>query len=521
MSKSRKLILFILLFAVIAAGMTLEFSKRMTASVAITAAEHDPNAVFSGGIARYPGAGTYAWVIFLLSLAAVGAMAFLVLRSGWRAEKLFLVMAIPLGLIYVFMMVPLSIPDEQVHYQTAYQLSSILSFRPGMGMAEHLDYTGLGGHYNLTSGYDRVMRDLFAPQSGAGEVPVNLHYTLTYPVMYLPQALGLAVGRLLGGNFVRIFLLGRIFNFLFYILCVYWAIRLAPKYKTLFMMIGMMPMAIHQAASFSYDAFNIGGALLLFAMVFRAAAGKEKITIREFAMIALTGILLIPAKPTNYPLLLVYLLIPAARFRNLKQKWLWLIGAWVLTLAVVLLIQRGGISSVAASDSGTNWEGAQNYSISFALSHPMETVRIYVNTVRRYGSELFYQAFGSVMAGQTMPLPGKYIKVYLLLLILCVLRRESDNRRVDWGEKAVLLGSSGLTVFLTMTTMFLAWTSIGKETIQGLQGRYFIPCLPLALIFLDNDVIRLHRDTEKFVLVTGLVMQMGIIMEVLCKTMLI
>ena len=60
-------------------------------------------------------------------------------------------------------------------------------------------------------------------------------------------------------------------------------------------------MAMQQAASLSYDAFNIGGALLLFGAVFRTAAGKEKITIREFGLIALIGLLLIPAKPTNFP----------------------------------------------------------------------------------------------------------------------------------------------------------------------------------------------------------------------------
>ena len=520
MSKRRQIIVFILIFAVIAAGMTFEFSKRLIASVAITAAEHDPEMVFSGGISRFPDAGTYAWAVFILGLIVTGSMAFLVLRSGWRKEKLFLVMAIPLGMIYIFMMVPLAIPDEQVHYQTAYQLSSILCFRPGMGIAEHFDYNGLGGHYNLTSGYDRVMRDLLAPLNSGEEMPLRFHYNLTYPVMYLPQAIGLALGRLLGGNFVRIFLTGRIFNLLFYALCVYWAIRLTPKYKTLFMMTGLMPMAIHQAASFSYDAFNIGGALLLFALVFRSALGKGRIIFREFALIILVGVLLIPAKPTNYPLLLVYLLIPAERFQSKKQKCLWLIAAWVLTLAIVLLIQIGGITS-AASSTETNWEGKQNYTIAYALAHPLETAKIYLNTIRLYGRELFYQIIGSVMAGQTMPMPGKYVKVYLLLLLLCILHQGNDNKVIPWRDRAVCFGSVALSVLLTMTTMFLAWTSIDKETIQGLQGRYFIPCFPLALICLDNDIIRIHRDVDRFVMITGLVMQMGMIIEILCKTMLI
>lgn len=524
MSKSRKLIVFFLVFAIIAAGMTLMFSKRMTTSVAISAGPREPGVVTSGGIAAHPGAGSYAWVIFILGLVITGAIAFLVLRSGWRPEKLFLVTAIPLGLIYLFMMVPLAIPDEQVHYQTAYEISSVFLFKPGIGNPVHFDYTGLGGHYNLTSGYERVAQDLLAPLSSSTETQLPFYYGSSYPVMYIPQALGLAIGRLLGGNFVRIFLTGRLFNLLFYVLCVYWAIRLTPKYKTLFVMVGAMPMAIHQAASFSYDVFNIGGALLLMAAVFRARDAKGKITIREFGLMALIGLLLIPAKPTNAPLLLLYLLIPAERFENRKQRWLWIGGAWAVTLAAVLLIQMNGIFSLGVSGdtAATNWEGKQNYTIAYALAHPAEAVKVYWNTIRLNGKDLLiYQPIGSVMAGYSMIIPGRYIKIYLAMLILCVLRRENQEATITWKHRAVFLGSDALLVLLTMTTMFLAWTSVGQETIQGLQGRYFIPCLLPGLLCLENSAVRIHRETDRFAMTVGIIMQMAIIMEVLLNTMLI
>ena len=517
------LIVFILAFAVIAAGMAVEFSRRMDASVALSAAEHDPeDVVFSGGIAGFPETRGFEWAIFVLGLIAAGTAAFLTLRYGWRKEKLFLAIVIPLGLIYLFMMVPLSIPDEQAHYQASYEMSSILLFRPGTGTAEHFDYSGLFGHYNLSSGYARVMRELFAPLGSGQEIKLSYRYNLAYPVMYLPQAFGLALGRLIGGNLVQIFAFGRLFNLLFYSLCVYWAIRLTSKYKTLFMMVGLMPMAIHQAASLSYDAFNIGGALLLFGAVLGAAERKEKITLREFTAVVLIGLLLIPAKPTNYPLLLIWLLIPSERFRNRKQKWLWLIGAWALVLAAALLIQLNGISWVASpGEVEANWEGKQNYSVVYALAHPLEAVKVYLNTIRIDGSWLFYQTIGNVLSGQTIPIPMKYIKIYLLLLILCVLRRENGNDRMTWKDRTILLGSGVLSVFLTMTTMFLTWTSVGRETIQGLQGRYFVPCLLPLLLCLDNDVIVLRRDVDRFVIITGLVMHAGIVMEVLCRTMLI
>ena len=525
MSKTRKWIVFFLIFAVISAGMTLEFSQRMSASVEIAAAEHDPDVVFSGGIAKYPGAGTYAWVLFIAGIVAFGAVALLVLRSGWRPEKLFLAMMVPLGLLYMFLMVPLAIPDEQVHYQSAYQISSVLLFRPGKGYAEHFTYTGLGGHWNLSSGYDRVARDLFAPAVGGEEIDLSFQYKLSYPVMYLPQALGVTLGRLLGGNFVRVFFMGRLFNLLFYTLCVYWAIRLMPKYKILMVMCGLVPMALHQAVSYSYDAFNICVAFLFFAAVFHTAAEKGKIRWKEFCAVGLIGLLLALAKPTNYPMLLLLLLIPAARFGGGKQKCLWLMGAWAVMLAAVLLVQWHGITqnlgvrSDSAVLNASNWEGKQGYDVTYILGHPLETLKVYLRTVRLYGTELFFQSLGRVLSGQTISMPSKYFRIYLILMVLCVLRKES-GRTIPWTERGILLASLAGVVLMTMTTLFLAWTSVDKETIVGLQGRYFTPCLPLVMICLDNNTVLINRDTEKFVLIAGLVVHLGIIMEVLLRTMI-
>ena len=522
--KNRRIIIFFVAFVLIAAGMTLTFSKRMEASVGITAAvEAEEGSVFSGGIAGHPETGGYEWAIFGCGLIAMGAMAFLALQGGWRKEKLFLAIVIPLGVLYLFMMVPFSIPDEQTHYESAYQVSSALLFRPGMGTLEHFDYTGLNGHHNVSSGYSRVMRDLFATMETRTEFPLAQKkiFEISFPVMYLPQALGLALGRLIGGNFVQIFLIGRLFNLLFYTLCVYWAIRLTPRYKTLFLMIGMMPMAIHQAASYNYDAFHIGMAALLFALVFRMAAGKGKITIREFIPAAAVALLLIPAKPTNFPLLLAFLLIPRERFGKPGQKWAWMIGAWILVLGATLLIQGSGISWAASGNNKyTNWEGSRNYSISYALAHPFDTVKVYLNTFQNQGIVLLYQSVGSVFSGQTMQMPESYIRIYLLMLVLCVLRRADETDRVTWKDRTILLGGALLTVALTMTVMFLAWTTEGSREISGLQGRYFIPCLLPMLICLDNDAIRVHKNIDPFVIICGLAVHQSLITETLCKTML-
>jgi len=52
--------------------------------------------------------------------------------------------------------------------------------------------------------------------------------------------------------------------------------------------------------------------------------------------------------------------------------------------------------------------------------------------------------------------------------------------RDKWKIVCVLLASISLIYLLT----YLAWTSVGKEAVEGIQGRYFIPIAPSSFAFL-------------------------------------
>ena len=62
--------------------------------------------------------------------------------------------------------------------------------------AAHYDYHALSGHYNPAAGYDRLVREFFMPLNGAKETIIR-QYSLNWPLMYLPQSIGIAVGLLL------------------------------------------------------------------------------------------------------------------------------------------------------------------------------------------------------------------------------------------------------------------------------------------------------------------------------------
>ena len=67
----------------------------------------------------------------------------------------------------------------------------------------------------------------------------------------------------------------------------------------------------------------------------------------------------------------------------------------------------------------------------------------------------------------------------------------SNKFEFNFKQKAWGFLISGGIVLLIMTGMYITWTGVGSDVIQGVQGRYFIPILFLALLCLckkDNYI---------------------------------
>ena len=47
---------------------------------------------------------------------------------------------------------------------------------------------------------------------------------------------------------------------------------------------------------------------------------------------------------------------------------------------------------------------------------------------------------------------------------------------------------------LTMLSMLIAWTPVSSRVILGVQGRYFLPFLPVLLLALKNRTVVLTKD---------------------------
>ena len=387
------------------------------------------------------------------------------------------VLALLLGLVWLSVMSPLAVPDEEYHYRVSWCVSNYLLGQwrdPLRGTQRYFDFTGLRGHYNVPAGYARLFGEILADGPEGESVQVLDALPSAYLPMYLPQTLGLALARILRLGFGGAFLLGRGANALFYALCLGAAAALAPQYKTALAAGGLLPMALHQAASFSYDGFELGMALVYSGALLGALSGEGPLGRREWTALFAGAVLLAPAKGGCLPLLGLVWLIPAERFGNARSRRRRL---WGLTFAAALAMAVFFLPTVSRQIGGTlNWEGEHNYTLAFLLRRPAAALGLYGRTLRsELGNWLLCMA-GSSLAGLTLPLPV-WIPAALLLLLPPAGMTEGPGLS-GRARLAVLAAAAGM-VLLSMTVMLLTWTSDTRLMIQGVQGRYFLPAAPL------------------------------------------
>jgi uncharacterized membrane protein len=58
---------------------------------------------------------------------------------------------------------------------------------------------------------------------------------------------------------------------------------------------------------------------------------------------------------------------------------------------------------------------------------------------------------------------------------------EVDQARLGWLQITATLGAVCMTVVGLFVSLYLAWTPVGGSFVEGLQGRYFVGLVPIAI----------------------------------------
>lgn len=300
---------------------------------------------------------------------------------------------------------------------------------------------------------------------------------------HIASAVGIALAKLLHLPFALVYRFGKLFNALFYLGITFFAIRRAKLGKRLLTMIALMPTSLFLASSYSYDATLNAFAFLGVSYILSELAEQEStITWKRYAIIVVSLFLASAIKMLYAPLLLLLLLLPKEKFRSDETRYLMKFGILLvcaILLSVMLLPTLLTPANVEADSRG----GATSTSgqLSVIFGNPLGYAKLLLLQIVTYAVDFTAGngIYGTMAHYGYFPFSG-FITVLCTFVVLTDTSEQGLRRR----DRILVAGIVFLIVCFIWTAMYISFTPVGADTINGVQGRYFIPViLPLLLLF--------------------------------------
>lgn len=454
-------------------------------------------------------------IIFFLFI-----ITYILFISIQKKESFFVIIAFLIGCLYILIIPPYSAPDEGVHFITAYAQSSGILGREIEDKNGNVIFEPDGATFFVRkdcpdkSSYVTYIRGIFNKEVDVIQHDVSSRKSLNRKnLAYVPQVLGLILGRLLNVNGIKLFLFGRIMALLFYCFLMFWSIRLIPSFgKNILFVVGLLPMTMQQVISYNYDSVLFGISFFAISYILYLAfdSTKEKIVLRDYIILGLVIIVIVPIKFIYIILLGLGLLIPKEKFGNTKNKIISAFFTIILSLGVLCLVRWGLIENAVSTGVET---GLRTYNLADCIKNPVEIFVIFFKTMELNSTFYLQSMIGTPLGWLEITVPNIIVYGFALLLVCSFLEPLEGKqwKKIERIWILILVGGIGILVFLAL---LLDGTYLGAEIIEGVQGRYFIPILPLFLCALQNQRVILKEKIDTFLIGGLLVLQVTTVLRV-------
>ncbi|QMS95731.1 DUF2142 domain-containing protein [Streptococcus equinus] len=430
----------------------------------------------------------------------------------FRPENFFLVIALIFGIVFLKIFPPLTAPDELGHFAKAYAFSegkvvpvyhhsksNPFSSWNNYGFYLPDDLNDLNEDtievvMNSDLKFDYNFSDNFKYKKSKLEF-TGLGGQMNYSfVQYIPQILGIFLAKLFSSSVLLAYFSAKLFNFIFYLVIVYFAIKAFKFSKWAAVLFALNPMLLELATSASGDAFTDAISFLFTALLSKLII-EDKSTKRILFLSFILLIMMVQMKPTLILFGMLYFIIPLKKL-NLKLKIIY--GSVVFIVSVLIYLLWGRLfpsQEIMYQDFTSSSE-----QLRFILKSPLEFLRVIHNTLKEHG-EFLYLSFSGQLSALNRNLPIGIIKFYYLIIVVTCLidspKYEESNFTI-YKRFDLLVMIVGYIV-LTFIALFQIWTPVGSDSISGLQGRYFIPLSFVFIMVLGNSKIKFNNFFVKII----------------------
>ena len=438
--------------------------------------------------------------IFVLSILFVSLfIAERILSSKADACAFFLAIALVFGIMMATLLPPMTSNswDEEFHYAGCVKVRCLL-FNDEKTYADR--YQELrefpltpDNYLNNTEQVLTLLMDYDSTEIDTTDSSVDLYKFIGF----VPGAVMMFLGDAVNLNYLAMIALAKIANVLVYAFVIYFGIRRLKSGAMLFSSVALLPTAIFIASCFSYDYFVT--ALLMYSFAYFVSELQQpdkKFTLKDG--IFMFGALVLGCGPKAIYFILgaPMLFMGKHKFESKKAHRYYLIACICAMLIVLFTFIVPFLFNVNGSSDNRGGETVSSGSqVDFILENPLKYTKILLKFLGEYVS---FQ-FGATMAGSFAYLnstPAIFGTLSILIMIFCAFTDKSEHDIYPYSTLTRVMGI--LTCFaqlaLFATALYVSFTPVGLETINGCQWRYIIPALAPLLYFIGSGKIKNNID---------------------------
>lgn len=406
-------------------------------------------------------------------------------------NKLFIIIASILGITFSILFPLYQTPDELTHIDMIYEerniKASFLEINEGYSGTENI-MNNENQKVNLKEYFDFTKK-------------INLKTSFVLPkitiIRHFPQWIGMIIGEQLHLPIFFYFTLCELMALTFYIIICNKALKKMPEKKELMMLIMLLPVCCQQMSSFSYDVMLNSCSFLFIATIFELKSNNRYLrTMDFFKLIGLLIIIGICKIPYVFLGFLCLILFDTSQIKLLKKRQKIILVLTTIILIVIFMII--GYHILIKYNIGRL--------LISSLINPINTIKLYYRTLAHFIIGYFESIVGNLGWFDVKVSRVFVVLVYLFMIILTIFDLNNKNNQqnkliIKNKDKIIILITALALVYLIILSMF-NWTlflegitnynnlSLSEyarylktmKAIVGVQGRYFIPIIPLILI---------------------------------------
>ena len=437
------------------------------------------------------------WQIFLIVLSGILALALsliakVMITKKIKIQNIFLLIAVPLGLLYMVVLPMGGAPDEMVHYYRAYEISmgNFFSEYVEGGGGDELPVATIEIFSELSKDishikYKDVLASFEIKTNEDEKAFINFPTTALYsPLCYLPQALGIIIGRILNLPTSATFYLGRISNFACFLALIYFALKFIPIKKISLLFILFLPTIFQSAISLSPDALTIAVAFSLVSFIlYMKYEKKELMSKKEFAFLVVLNVFMSMLKIVYLPICFLIFLIPHERFSSKKSKNIKLLIILVGVIVINLLWLSYSSRFLFETNPGVN----STEQVKFILTSPFAYSKILFRTITTEFYIYLMNGLGAYLGWLNIAVSQFYIFIYFIMLVFIIIVDQNKKRLKEYERWWIAFLTVGV-IALIFTSLYVQWTPVQNEVINGIQGRYFLPIILMVALLVQNKI---------------------------------